>query len=101
MSENGPREGTKDLPRRDPESGLRSVEADSASGRAYDLHAREERRRRDSLRDLIAQGLSPEEIVTRYGRDHPLERAVTVSEVQAAVDRTDPSESFPRPRRAE
>jgi hypothetical protein len=97
MSENGPREGTKDLPRRDPESGQRSIEPGSPSGRAYELHARQERRRREALLDLSRDGLSPEQIVARYGRDHPFERAVTLAEVRTVLTPAD-SSGVRRPR---
>jgi hypothetical protein len=85
MSENGPREGTKDLPRRDPASGQRSLDPDSPAGRAYQAHSRLERRRREILRDLAREGLTPEEIVVRYARDHPSERPVTLTEVVAVL----------------
>jgi hypothetical protein len=86
MSENGPREGTKDLPRRDPESGRRSVEPDSASGQAYAKSARDEQRRRLEIRALAEQGLSGREVAASYERDHPSERAVTEEEVAEARD---------------
>jgi hypothetical protein len=91
MSENGPREGTKDLPRRDPESGHRTVEPGSPSGRAYRLHARQERERLDSIRELGALGLAAEEIAARYEQDHPLERELTAGEVRAILDAPSPS----------
>jgi len=84
MSENGPREGTRDLPRRSPEAGHRAVDPRSPSGIAYDRLARRERRRREEIRQLIRSGLQFEAIAERYAQDHPLERDVTRAEVKAA-----------------
>jgi hypothetical protein len=92
MSENGPREGTKDLPRRDPESGHRSIEPDSPSGLAYARHSREAHRRRLEIRDLVGQGLSPLEVGARYRQDHPAERPVTIDEVLDAVGEPAPTQ---------
>ncbi len=84
MSENGPREGTRDLPRRHPEAGHRVVDRNSPSGVAYDRLARRERRRREEILQLVRAGLSFEAIATRYASDHPLERDVTREEVSVA-----------------
>ena len=84
MSENGPREGTRDLPRRSPDSGQRSVDPQSPSGLAYDRLARRERRRREEIRLLLRSGLSVEAVAERYAHEHPLERDVTQEEVEAA-----------------
>ncbi|MGP8071669.1 MAG: hypothetical protein ACLPZM_00860 [Thermoplasmata archaeon] len=83
MSENGPREGTRDLPRRSPDAGHRAVDPHSPSGVAYDRLARRERRRREEIRQLVLTGLSFETIVARYAQEHPLERDVTREEVRA------------------
>ncbi len=88
MSENGPREGTRDLPRRDPESGQRSAGPDSLAGAAYDALDREQRRRRQALWELAAEELSDDEIAERYGRDHPFERPVTRQEIRTATEPT-------------
>jgi hypothetical protein len=84
MSENGPREGTRDLPRRDPDAGHRSVDPNSPSGVAYARLARRDQRRRAEIRALVDSGLSVEEVAARYAREHPLEREVTTDEVRAA-----------------
>jgi hypothetical protein len=83
VSENGPREGTKDLPRRNPEAGHRSADANSPSGRAYARLARSERRRRTEILSLLEAGLSPEMVRDRYAREHPAEREVTMDEIRA------------------
>ena len=85
MSENGPREGTRDLPRRDPEAGARSIESDSPAGRAYDTHAREESRRRQEILALSHEGVSREEIPGRFARDHPAERPLSRAEVDEVL----------------
>ena len=85
MSENGPREGTRDLPRPSPESGRRAVEEDSPAGLAYGTLSRSLRRRRAELALLAEEGGTPESVVARYQDDHPLEPAVTVEEIAAAV----------------
>src|SRR5208282_2072553 len=46
MSENGPREGTKDLPRSGPDAGRRAVDGGSAAGAVYQSISRRARRRR-------------------------------------------------------
>lgn len=89
MSENGPREGTRDLPRRDPEAGRRSVDPESLSGRAYGSQARQQRRRGKEIRELLDQGLSAAEVARHYATDHPMEYPVTDEEVAAARKRRD------------
>jgi hypothetical protein len=81
VSENGPREGTKDLPRRPPEAGHRGVDPDSTTGIAYSRLARTEKRRRDELEELARSGLPFHEIASRYAASHPLERDVTPEEI--------------------
>lgn len=86
MSENGPREGARDLPRRDPDAGRRAVDPDSLAGRAYGSAARLLRRRREDLRELAEQRLSPEAIIDRFDRDHPAEHPATLEEVRAVIE---------------
>ncbi len=100
MSENGPREGTRDLPRRDPEAGRRGVDAGSLTGAAYDTVGRQQRRRVREVLELAREGLSAEEVVRRYGRDHPTERPPTVDEVEEIVAAGTPHAASARPRRA-
>lgn len=83
MSENGPREGTRDLPKRDREAGFRAVESGTPAGVAYAALSRAARRRREELLELVRQGLSAERIAERYLSEHPLEPAVTADEIQA------------------
>jgi hypothetical protein len=90
MSENGPREGTKDLPRRPPDAAHRSVDPDSPSGRAYARLGRQEARRRSELAELLRGGLSAEATAARYGHDHPLEREVSPDELAALVPNPGP-----------
>ena len=87
VSENGPREGTRDLPKRDADAGRRAVDERSPAGRAYRTHDRAERQRDGELDALASEGLSENEIVSRYGQSHPFERAVTHEEVERALDR--------------
>ena len=82
MSENGPREGTKDLPHRDRDAGHRSPAPDSPAGRAYGSISRATRRRRAQLADWLAAGVAPARIIERYAVEHPLERAVTLEELR-------------------
>lgn len=84
MSENGPREGTKDLPRRHPEAGHRSVDPDSPAGLAYARLARAEARRREEIRELQDHGLSGAALIAEYGRRHPMERPVSPDEIRSA-----------------
>lgn len=85
MSENGPREGTRDLPRPSPESGRRSLTEDSPAGIAYSSIARALRRRTAELVALAEGGRSPSEVAQAYTADHPLEPAVTPDEVTTAL----------------
>ncbi|MCI4364593.1 MAG: hypothetical protein L3K10_00795 [Thermoplasmata archaeon] len=85
MSENGPREGTRDLPRSSPEAGRRAMDGGSASGAAYQAIARRARRRREEIIALVRSGLPFEQAAETYSRDHPLEHQVPLSEVAAAV----------------
>ena len=86
MSENGPREGTRDLPRRNPEAGYRGVDENSAAGLAYRRLAQSLRRRRDALRALAAAGGSPASIAADYEAAHPLEAPVSAEEIRAALE---------------
>jgi hypothetical protein len=97
MSENGPREGTRDLPRSGAEAGRRSVDDDSAAGAAYQAIARRARHRRQEILALVRAGLPFDGAAASYTRDHPLEREVTASEVAAAVasDKTHPRHARP------
>jgi hypothetical protein len=85
MSENGPREGTRDLPRAGPEAGRRAVTSDSAAGAAYESMARRARRRHQEIVELVRSGLPYDQVAARYSRDHPLDLDVTPEEVAAAV----------------
>jgi hypothetical protein len=85
VSENGPREGTRDLPRSHPEAGRRAVTADSAAGVAYGSIAKSLRRRRDELAAMVEQGRSPREAAAAYQADHPLEPPVATEEIEAAI----------------
>jgi len=86
MSENGPREGTRDLPRRDPEAGHRAVDEDSTAGLAYRRLAQSLRRRRAELVELAAAGGSPSSIAAAYQAAHPLETPVSAREVDRAIE---------------
>jgi hypothetical protein len=85
VSENGPREGTRDLPRPPPEAGRRAVAEDSPAGIAYSALERSLRRRRGDLVALIESGASPSAVAKAYESDHPLEPAVTPDEIRVAV----------------
>jgi hypothetical protein len=85
VSENGPREGTRDLPRPGPETGRRAVEEDSPAGVAYGTLSRALRRRRAELVALSREGTDPAEVARRYGREHPLEKPVTMDEIESAL----------------
>jgi hypothetical protein len=85
MSENGPREGTRDLPRPGPDSGRRSVEPDSPAGVAYATLSRSLRRRRAELVDFLEAGRTPTEAARAYEADHPLEAAVSREELAIAA----------------
>lgn len=83
MSENGPREGTRDLPKRDREAGYRAVEAGTPAGRAYAALNQATRRRRAEILDLVRRGLPESRIVEAYQTAHPLEPVVTADEIRA------------------
>ncbi len=85
MSENGPREGTRDLPRPAPETGRRAVEEDSPAGVAYAALSRSLRRRRAELAERMGSGATIESVARSYEADHPFEPAVTPNEIQEAV----------------
>jgi hypothetical protein len=85
MSENGPREGTRDLPRPGPDAGRRAVDDDSLAGAAYGSLSRSLRRRRQELVARLEAGESPSGIGKAYASDHPFEPAVTSDEVDTAV----------------
>ena len=85
MSENGPREGTRDLPRRDPEAGYRAADEESTAGVTYRKMARSLRRRRAELVALAVAGGSPSSIAADYQSNHPLESPVSPHEVETAV----------------
>lgn len=85
MSENGPREGTRDLPRPAPEAGRRAVESDSPAGVAYGSLSRSLRRRRAELVALAEAGGTPSAVANAYQTEHPLEPEVSAEEVDAAV----------------
>jgi hypothetical protein len=85
MSENGPREGTRDLPRSPPESGRRAVTEDSPAGLAYSSISKSLRRRRAELAALVDGGVSFADAARAYQADHPLEPIVTISELEEAV----------------
>jgi hypothetical protein len=85
MSENGPREGTRDLPRPGPEAGRRAVTADSPAGAAYGSISKSLRRRRAELVALAAAGETAPTIARVYQAEHPLEPVVTNDEVAAAL----------------
>lgn len=83
MSENGPREGTRDLPRRDREASFRAVEPGTPAGLAYAALGRAARRRREEILELVRQGLPAARIAQLYQSAHPLEMPVTPAEIRA------------------
>ncbi len=83
MSENGPREGTRDLPKRDRDSGHRAVDPGTPAGMAYAALGRAARRRREELLELLRQGFSGPRVVELYRIAHPLEPVVTTDEIRA------------------
>jgi hypothetical protein len=85
VSENGPREGTRDLPRRDPEAGYRAPDEDSPAGATYRKFAQSLRRRRAELLALAAAGGTPSSIAAEYQSSHPLETPVSRTEAETAV----------------
>jgi hypothetical protein len=85
MSENCPREGTRDLPRPGPEAGRRSVTSDSPAGAAYSSISKSLRRRRAELVAMAEAGETAPTICRVYQAEHPLEPVVTDDEVAAAL----------------
>jgi hypothetical protein len=85
LSENGPREGTRDLPRRSPDAGSRSPEGDSPAGAAYKKLAGPLGRRRAELVAFAEEGGATSDIAKAYEAVHPLEPTVTSDEVANAV----------------
>ena len=85
LSENGPREGTRDLPRAGPDAGRRAVDEDSPAGVAYAALSRSLRRRRAELASLMEAGGTRSSVAQSYQSEHPLEPAVTPHEIDAAV----------------
>ncbi len=88
MSENGPREGTRDLPRPGPDAGRRAVDDQSPAGVAYASLSRSLRRRRAELVALVEAGGTTASVAKSYEAEHPLEPGVSASEVDAAVAET-------------
>lgn len=87
MSENGPREGTRDLPKRDRDAGHRAVEPGTLAGIAYAALGRAARRRREELLELVRQGYSASRVAELYQIAHPLEPAATTDEIRALARR--------------
>jgi len=85
MSENGPREGSRDLPKRDRDAGHRSVALGTPAGDAYASLGRANRRRRDELLGLLREGVPAPDVSSRYARAHPLEAEVTPDEIRTYV----------------
>jgi len=85
LSENGPREGTRELPKRSPDAGYRAVDEGSAAGAAYNQLVLSLRRRRAELVALAMAGLAEAEITRTYGANHPLEPSVSAREIEVAV----------------
>jgi hypothetical protein len=85
MSENGPREGTRDLPRRSPETGHRAVDENSTAGVAYRKLSKTLQRRRAELVALAEAGGTPSSIAKSYESNHPLEQPVSTHEIETAV----------------
>jgi hypothetical protein len=85
VSENGPREGSRDLPRRSPEAGHRAPDEDSLAGAAYKKLSKSLRRRRAELVTLAEAGAEPADIAKSYESEHPLEPVVSAQEIELAV----------------
>ena len=85
MSENGPREGTRDLPRRNPEAAHRAPDETSMAGLAYGKLTKSLRRRRAELAILAETGASVSSIAKSYESVHPLEPPVSTKEIEAAL----------------
>ncbi|MGI0070474.1 MAG: hypothetical protein ACRECT_00095 [Thermoplasmata archaeon] len=90
MSENGPREGTRDLPRAGHETGRRAVEEDSPAGLAYGTLSRSLRRRRADLVALMEGGESSAGAAQAYDAAHPLEPRVSDEEIDTALSEVRP-----------
>jgi len=99
VSENGPREGTRDLPRHGPEAGRRAIEEASPAGVAYGSLSRALRRRRAELVGLAEAGETPTGIAKSYQSEHPLEPEVTATEVAAALRDAEARHGTPVPSR--
>jgi len=80
MSENGPREGARDLPKRVPSSR-------PPTARFVEAMSRHHRVRLTFVRDRLAAGLSPEEVASLYNDSFPQERPMTAEEVRKAAAR--------------
>ena len=87
MSENGPREGTRDLPKRDRDAGFRAVAPGTSTGTAYAALGRAAVRRREEILELVRQGLPPHRIVELYQSAHPLELPLSLDEIRALTRR--------------
>ena len=87
MSENGPREGTRDLPKRDRDAGYRGVEPGTQMDTAYAALGRAAARRREELLELVRQGHPPHRIVELYQSAHPLELPISLNEIRALTRR--------------
>lgn len=85
VSENGPREGTRDLPRPGPDAGHRTVDEDSVAGAPYGTLSRSLRRRRAELVALIGASDTADTVASTYGVRHPLEPRVTPEEIEAVL----------------
>jgi hypothetical protein len=85
VSENGPREGTRDLPRPGPDAGHRTVDEDSVAGAAYGTLSRSLRRRRAELLALMDTRGTADTAASVYGTRHPLEPRVTPEEIEAVL----------------
>ena len=87
MSENGPREGSRDLPKRDRDAGHRAVDPTTPAGQAYAALGRAAHRRREELLELVREGLPEARIAQRYRDAHPTEATVTPREIRALARR--------------
>ena len=84
MSENGPREGTRDLPKASSDTGHRAPDNSGSAGVAYTQLSKSLRRRRAELVALAAAGTAAADIARSYEADHPLEPTVTTHEIELA-----------------
>jgi len=85
VSENGPREGTRDLPRAVPDAGRRAIDEASPAGVAYRSLSKSLRRRRAELVALVEAVGTASTVAKTYQAEHPLEPIVTSAEVETAV----------------